>query len=131
MTYPTFSNGFEDIELEDIHDHEGQDEFYMIVDGQIKLALSFSEMVQLAEMSEVDFEIGFEYFMQVWNSFDAWQTAEENFVCHNNLDAIKDMIRSNLFDFPDFIMEYIDFQGYWDHELRHSHTTTDNYVFSS
>ena len=126
--------------FEEIYDHECHYDYDESPQAELwyndskVITLEFSEACELADMSYDNFMKGLQYCMDIHKSFEAWKLAEDNFACHNYEDSINDMVYSQnpeLQALPKNLIHHFDFKSYWDCDLRHDYTTTDDYVFFS
>lgn len=116
------------------YDYSESPDAELWLNDKLLLRLSFEEACELADMDSHDFEIGLEYCREVHLDFSAWQLAEENFACHNYEDAIAEMILSNseeLQALSQHLLNHFSFTDYWESDVRHDYTVTDNYIFHS
>lgn len=118
-------------ETDVLHELEEDETVEFYSDSEdLLLYCSPSEAMVLADKPYLEFERGREYFNEVYSSLDAWDKAEETYVCDNNATDIERYLEQLVGDtVPEHLKNFIDYEKMWDQQYRFDYIDSGDYVF--
>lgn len=119
--------------LSDIHECECDCEVVVMYMNDELITISYDDACELAEFEDEDdyLEKGAEYCNEVYKDASAWSLAEDTFVMYNLDDRKQELMEELVGMIPNDIIRYIDWNAYWENEVRHDYTETSNYIFQN
>lgn len=111
----------------EVFDLEEDDEVTVSSDLH-SIQITAGEAWDLVNLPDEIVEMGLEYWIQVYSYMEAFTLAPDLVITQTKEDLVWQFVGSEI---PEKYHRYFDWEAYWECDLRHNYTETDNYLFEN